>query len=362
VRPDPAGDKIACPTGSKVIVQYTREMRVALLCVLVLAVSHCVLAASDPSLARLEQQIELLARTTDAVVGVSALHIESGKYVSVRGTEPFPQASAVKVPIAVQIMALADEGKLALDKMVTVRPADVHPGSGRINDLLFHPGLAMSVENIMELAIVVSDNSAADLMLREAGGPAAVTARMKVLGLNGIRVDRSIAMLLADWGGVKAVPPEAEWNREMWDKLFNAVPEAEHMAARRLQTADPRDTATPADMTRLIARIWKRDLFSQPYAGKMLGVMERCETGKTRIKGLLPQGTDVAHKTGTVGGVVDDVGIITLPGKGGHVALSVFTKGSYRSEEVSEKAVAEISRTIYDYFALFVDSGSKEAQ
>jgi len=61
----------------------------------------------------------------------------------------------------------------------------------------------------------------------------------------------------------------------------------------------------------------------------------------------------VAHKTGSVGGVVNDMGVITLPGKGGHVAISVFTKGSSRAEEISEKAVAEISRTIYDYFALF---------
>jgi beta-lactamase class A len=324
---------------------------------LILALSHCVLAATDPSLARLEQQIELLSHTTDAVVGVSALHIESGRYVSVRGTEPFPQASAVKVPIAIQIMALADEGSLSLGKMVSLKPADLHPGSGRISELLFHPGVALSIENIMELAIVVSDNSAADLMLREAGGPAAVTERMKILGLSGIRVDRSIAVLLADWGGIKALPPEAEWNREMWDRLFDGVPEAEHMAARRLGTHDPRDTATPADMTRLLARIWKKDLFSPVYATKLVDVMERCQTGKTRIKGMLPPGTDVAHKTGSMGGVVNDVGIITLPGKAGHVALSVFTKGSYRPEEVSEKTVAEISRTIYDYFALVPAEG-----
>lgn len=335
-------------------------MRVVLvLSGLVLAVSHCVLAATDPSLTRLEQQIEFLSHTTDAVVGVSALHIESGRYVSVRGSEQFPQASAVKVPIAVQIMALADEGKLPLDRMVTLRPADLHPGSGRISELLFHPGVALSIENIMELAIVISDNSAADLMLREAGGPAAVTARMKTLGLNGIRVDRSIAMLLADWGGLKTLPPETEWTRDMWDKLFDAVPEAEHMAARRLQTHDPRDTATPADMTKLLARIWKKDLFSPTYTTKLWDVMERCQTGKTRIRGMLPQGTDVAHKTGSMGGVVNDVGVITLPGKGGHVALSVFTKGSNRPEEVSEKTVAEISRTIYDYFALVPDEGPR---
>src|ERR1035437_3725173 len=278
-------------------------MRIA---VLAIAFSRIVFAASDPSMARIEQQIELLARTTDATVGVSALHIESGRYVSVRGTEQFPQASAVKVPVAVQIMALVDEGNLPLDRMVTLRPADLHPGSGRISELLFHPGVALSIENIMELAIVISDNSAADLMLREAGGPAAVTARMKTLGLNGIRVDRSIAMLLADWGGLKTLPPETEWTRDMWDKLVDAVPEAEHMAARRVQTHDLRDTATPADMTKLLARIWKKDLFSPTYATKLWDVMERGQTGKTRIKGMLPQGTDVAHKTGSMGGVVSD--------------------------------------------------------
>jgi beta-lactamase class A len=332
-------------------------MRATAVAGLLAGLAHAAFAATDPALTRLEQQIELLSRTTDAVVGVSALHIESGRYVSLHGTELFPQASAVKVPIAIEIMALADEGKLRLDKMVSLTPADLHPGSGRLSELFFHPGVALSVENIMELAIVISDNSAADLMLREAGGPAAVTARMRALGLDGIHVDRSIAVLLADWGGIKAIPPETEWNRDMWDKLFDAVPETEHVAARRTQTRDPRDSATPADMTKLLARIWRKDLFSPLYATKMLDVMERCQTGKARIKGLLPQGTDVAHKTGTVGGVVNDVGIITLPANRGHVALSVFTKGSNRPEEVSEKAVAEISRTVYDYFTLVPNTG-----
>src|SRR6185312_3686649 len=327
-------------------------MKAAAALALAVTLAPCVFAAPDPSMARLEQQLEFLAKTTDATVGIAALHIESGRYVSFNGTQRFPQASAVKVPIAVQIMALADAGELSLDKMVTLRPSDLHPGSGRITDLLFHPGVALSVENIMEMAIVISDNSAADLMLREAGGPAAVTERMKVLGLDGIRVDRSIAKLLADWGGIRALPPETEWTRDMWDRLFAAVPEADHMAARRIQTRDPRDTATPADMTKLLARIYRKDLFTPTYATKLWEVMERCQTGKARLKGMLPAGTDVAHKTGSMGGVVNDIGVITLPGKAGHVAISVFTKGSARPEEVSERTVAEISRTIYDYFAL----------
>jgi beta-lactamase class A len=320
--------------------------------VLFFAAASLVFGATDPSLARLERQIENVSLATDGVVGVAAFHMETGRAVSVHGAEAFPMASAFKLPIAVQILTLVDEGKLTLDKMEAIAPSDLHPGSGRLTDLFFHPGLSISIANLLELAIVISDNSAADILLREAGGPAAVTARMKALGLNKIRVDRSTAQLLADWGGVTNLPSESQWTKGMWDPLFNAVSERDHMTARRAQTKDPRDTATPDDMTELMTQIWRRGILSAESSSLLLAIMDRCETGKGRIKGMLPVNTDVAHKTGSVGGVANDVGIITLPGGAGHVALSVFTKGSGRPEDASEKAIAEISRTIYDYFVL----------
>ncbi len=310
--------------------------------------------AADNGLARLEQQVAYLARTTDAAVGVSATHIESGRTVSVRGAEAFPMASAFKLPVAVQTLSLVEEGKLSLDRMITVAPADMHPGSGDLSDLMFHPGLAMSLENLMELMLTISDNSAADLVLREAGGPAAVTARMKELGFHAIRVDRPTVLLLAAWQGVKAVPPESEWNRDIWDKLFDAVPEAEHLRARRAETASLRDTATADEMTRLLVRLWKRELLSARSTEELIGMLDRVRSGKGRLKGMLPQGTQVGHKTGSLGGVVNDAGIVTLANGAGHVAITVFTKGSGRPEEVSEKAIAEIARTVYDYFTLNV--------
>jgi beta-lactamase class A len=175
---------------------------------------------------------------------------------------------------------------------------------------------------------------------------------MRQLGVPGIRVDRSTALLISDWQGAKNLPPEAQWNRELWDKLYDAVPERDHMRARRAEMADPRDTATPDDMTKLLQRLWRTELLSPRNSRVLLDIMDRCQTGKSRIKGLLPQGTDVAHKTGSLGGVANDIGIITLPGDTGHVAISVFTKSSNKPEEVSEKAIAEISRTLYDYFIL----------
>ena len=325
--------------------------------IVLLGVPALIWAAPDPSLARLEKQILLVAKETDAVVGVSATHIESGRTVSVRGGEGFPMASAVKIPFAVQLMNLVEQGKTSLDKMVTLAPQDLHPGSGTLTELFFHPGVSLSLENYMELMLAISDNSAADVVLKEGGGPAAVTARMKALGLPGIRVDRNIALLVSDWSGAKNLPPESEWTREMFDKLYDAVPDAEHLRARRANWVDPRDTATPDDMTRLLVRIWKKDLFGAKNAEVLLGMLERCQTGKARLKGLLPAGTPVAHKTGTLGGIADDVGVITLPGDAGHVAISVFTKASSKPGEVSEKAVAEVARTVYDYFTMVPVAG-----
>ena len=130
-----------------------------------LFVSPFLCAAADSSTARLEEQIQFVAKATDGVVGVSALHIESGRSVSVRGAEGFPMASAFKVPVAVQALTLVDQGKLTLGQMITLGPADVHPGSGEISDIMFHPGVALSIENLLEMMLVVSDNSAADVVL-----------------------------------------------------------------------------------------------------------------------------------------------------------------------------------------------------
>jgi beta-lactamase class A len=84
----------------------------------------------------------------------------------------------------------------------------------------------------------------------------------------------------------------------------------------------------------------------------LLDIMRRCETGLTRIKGSLPPGTEVMHKTGTIGMTTNDVGIMTLPADAGHVVISVFVKSSGKEIPDRERAIAEVSRVVYDYFLL----------
>ena len=78
--------------------------------------------------------------------------------------------------------------------------------------------------------------------------------------------------------------------------------------------------------------------------------MSRTVTGSDRIKGLLPLGTPVAHKTGSIGGVANDVGYITLPDKR-RLAIVVFTKSSQTAPPQRERAIAEVARTLFDYYA-----------
>ncbi|MBZ5600693.1 MAG: class A beta-lactamase [Acidobacteriia bacterium] len=297
---------------------------------------------------RLENEIERLAKITDGVVGLSAVHLESNRRVALHGTERFPMASSFKVPIAVQLLSRVDRGEVKLDQMVTVEPQDLHPGSGTLSNLFNKPGVSLSVRNLMELMLLISDNSATDMVLRLAGGPEAVTSKMRSLGITGISVNRPTVGLISDWIGATP-PPEKEWRPETWSKLYQAVtPEQRKIAVDRFNH-DERDTAQPDAMAALLEMIYARKLHKPETADLLLDIMRRCQTGDARIKGMLPPDTTVAHKTGSIGGTVNDVGIVTLPGDAGHVVIALFVKQGSKPE-VSERAIAQISRTVYDYF------------
>ncbi|MGH9906117.1 MAG: class A beta-lactamase, partial [Pyrinomonadaceae bacterium] len=275
---------------------------------------------------------------------------ESNRRVSLNGSERFPMASTYKVPIAVQLLTRVDKGELRLDQMIPIHQPDLHPGSGTLSDLFNKPGLAISVRNLLELMLLISDNSATDVCLRLAGGPEAVTARMRAVGINGIDVNRSTVRLIADWAGVTQLPPESEWSPTLFSKLAEGLNPEEKKAAAAKFNVDPRDTATPEAMMILLERIHRKDLLKPESADLLLDIMRRCRTGEARLKGMLPLETQVSHKTGTIGGTTNDVGIITLPEGTGHVAIAVFVKSSDKEVSARERIIAEIARAVHDFF------------
>lgn len=299
---------------------------VTLFLIAMTATAH--LANAQPA-SILSTEFERISKLPSGTIGATAIHIETGRRATLNGGESFPMASSFKVPIAIKLLHRVDEGREKLDRMVTIDLGDYHPGSGTLTHLfnppgVEKPGVALSLRHLLELMLRISDNSATDVLLREVGGPEAVNQRLKALDIQGIVISGPTKTMIENWrAGADA---------------FNK---------------DSRDSSTPDGMALLLQRLALGKTLSPENTGLLLDIMRRCDTGDGRLKGLLPAGTVVMHKTGSIGGTTNDVGIIRLPGDAGHVAIAVFVKASAAPVAQRERAIAEIARAAHDYF-LFV--------
>lgn len=265
----------------------------AILLSLTVFVAAPVSAAASPDLVSVEHQLQSLMADKSADVGVAALDLNTGESLSIKGDTPFPMASTVKVAIAALYLSQVDHGQKTLDD--TIR--------------------GQSVRSLMGKMLIYSDNRAADILFKDVGGPRAVHRWLVDNGIQGVHVDRTIAELLAD-------------KRDLWDT---------------------RDSSTPKAMVELLRRIYKGDLIKPDSRNYLLSVMAKCHTGKNRMKWLLPAGTPVEHKTGTLNGLADDVGFITMP-DGHRIAVAIFARGGSNRPQ----AIAEAARAIYDGFRTLV--------
>jgi beta-lactamase class A len=246
-------------------------------------------AATSPRLTGLEHQLSYLLAGKSADVGVAALDLTTGESISVKGDVAFPMASTVKVAVAALYLAQVDHGRRSLDDTIN----------------------GVSARSLMDRMLINSDNRATDILLHDLGGPRALDQWLRERGVAGLRVDRTIAQLLAD-------------KRDLWET---------------------RDTSTPRAMVTLLQKIYKAELIKPQSRNYLLDVMARCKTGKNRMRALLPFGTPVEHKTGTLNGYTSDVGFISLP-DGRRIAVAMFARGGADRP----RTIAESARAIYDGF------------
>jgi len=326
---------------------------IAVMALLLLSSSAVLASGTRPGRSEpLQEEIERLVSDLDGSAGVYVLDLRSGRSAAVEPGVGFPMASTVKVPVAVHILALVDEGKLDLRQQVPLEAGDIYPGMGGPVDIHLTPGSAISVRDLLHMMITVSDNNATDILIRLGGGPAAVNARMQALGMQGIRVDRYIWEMLAHYLGEPEASAEHPLDPAAYARLDSArrSPE-ERDRLTRLYNGDPRDTSTPEGMARLLRRIWEGEVLEAETTALLKTIMRDTRTGQGRLRGMLPDGTPVAHKTGTVGDVINDVGVIALPDGRGEVVVAVFVKA--KGGEARDRAIAQVARAVHDYF-LFV--------
>lgn len=308
------------------------------------------LAVGSPGLALggdgLADAVAAEARRCGGQVGVHALHLPSGRSFSLEAGTRFPMASVYKLPIALAVLGAVDAGQLSLDEALPVGEGDFRRGMGVPARERFRAGVPLRVEEALRLMVRESDNTATDLLLRRIGGPAAVQARLGELGLEGVRVDRTEIRMAADGEGVTQLPAGERCTPEEYERRRAAVGEEARRAAARAFLADPRDTATPAGMTALLARLVAGDLLSGPSTDRLLGWMRDSPTGARRIRAGAPRGAVVHDKTGTHWSGANDVGVVDLPDGAGRLLLAVFVKGSDRPLPEQEDAIAGIARLL----------------
>jgi beta-lactamase class A len=297
-------------------------------------------------IAALRAQIEKVIPRARGEVGVAIKHVESGTELTINGEKTYPMASTYKVPILAEIFYQRAEGKVALDDRIEVTPADVHPG-GTIALLLDGPGLQLSTYNLINLMMRVSDNSAADILLSKVGA-ANVTARMRALGLDSIRVDRSTLEMILDQEGLDYATHGKLPMAELRARLAAIDPDTAARANERFNKME-KDVASPRQMNLLLEKIYRGEIVDRVSSDEIIEFMSHSMIGQTRIPGLLPEGTRVVHKTGTISGSTNDTGIVFLP-DGRHLLITVFTKDAKAPAAERERVIAEISRYAYDYF------------
>jgi len=299
---------------------------------------------------RLKMQIKTMIEDFEGEVGVAVKHLESEKELSINGDTLFPMASVFKLPIFVEVLAQIKEGHFALEDEISILPKDQHLGSGILSDL-DAPGIKLSVRNLINLMMMISDNSATDILLTKVGAER-VNSRLRSYGIENITVNRTCQLLIMDYRGQdydKYKSLSLEELNALYRKEREENPQAFREAANRFSQVF-KDQSTPKAMNRLLELVFKKEILDEASCDHILTVMSRCQTGETRIKGNLPSRAEVAHKTGTIGGTINDSGIITLPHGLGHVALTVFSKDMRLKTEDVEDLIAQIARFVYDYF------------
>lgn len=274
-----------------------------------------VLSANAQAL--LQQQITDIAKAAKGIVAVTALNIETRDSLSYNGDAQMVMQSVMKFPIALAVMQQVERGKFRLDQIIKIQKRDLHHANGPLFEK--HPnGVNMPLSQLLSYMVSLSDNNACDILLDKLGGVKPVMDYLGSIGVKGIVIDASEADMAAAW--------EVQYTN--WCK--------------------------PAAMVHLLDVFYKGNALSKAGTDTLMKKMLETSTGPKQIKGLLPAGTAVAHKTGRsatnnvgLSPATNDVGIVTLP-NGQHLAIAVFVGNSTADLETRESVIAQITKTIWD--------------
>jgi len=278
----------------------------------------------------------------DGKLGISVKHLGTREAASLNGDDLFPTASVFKVPVIVELYRRVEAGILSLEDKIMLREGDKVPGSGILKEL--SEGLELTVRDLTELMMILSDNTATDL-LTEMVGKENVNATLRGLGLSETRVVADCRDILFDLVGLGGIPDE-----EKTVELFNERSRTASEGGSWSLGVEDNDITTPNEMLRLFEMIVNGEAAGRESCDAILETMGRCQTGQYRIAKYLPRDKiDFAHKTGSLPGIRNDVGVVTVQETGEKYIMSCFTMGA-ADVYAAEEAIASASKEVFDYF------------
>ena len=271
---------------------------------------------------RLQTAIETITRSVNATWGVFIKSIETGEEVAINADRQMETMSTIKIPLMIEVFEQIKAGKFKLADKYTFVQADSQPGTGTIQRL--DPGAVMTVKDLITLMIIVSDNTATEVLFRMVGGPDAVNARMEAIGLKNTRAMN--------------IPSK-------WFPQLRAAASTEQFYR---DGKYPFGLSTPREMGRLLEMMERGTLVDQASSDLMLQVM-RSQLYRTRIPRYVT-GYRIPHKTGDfLPYVGDDVGMLEAPGR--TIVVSIFTGNHFGSGEMLENAIGLVAKEAADYFS-----------
>jgi len=252
----------------------------------------------------LEAKLATACNVPGLHAGIFVVSMKSGHYAELNAKESFPAASMIKLPVLVSLMRAIDDGTVKQTQILEIKEKHITGGSGYLQ---WRPiGSKVSVQEAAELMMVISDNTATNLLIDLLGGKDALNKQYKKWGLTQTKINN----WLGDFEGT--------------------------------------NLTSPYDLVFLLSRIQKGELLSEKSRTWMFQVMQR-----TRIRTLLPQGLGpgavIAHKTGDIAGMVGDAGMVTAPD--GNQFMVCMQVSRPHNDRRANALIRTCSHLIYQAFA-----------
>lgn len=271
--------------------------------------------------AKLKSEIETISKQAKGIVGVGIMDLQTKETLLINQDHKFPMQSTFKFPLAMAVLDLVDKGKYKIDQQIHVKKAQLDQEThSPMRDKRPNQDFDITIGELLSYSVSESDNNACDILFELAGGTKKVNDYIHSLGVKDIAI----------------VATEKEM-KAGWDVQYA-------------------NYARPSAYLQLLQIAYERRKLSKASHDFLWKTLTEGPTGLKRIKGQLPKGTEVAHKTGTSGkndkgitAATNDAGIMKLP-DGKSVAVVVFVSDAAADTDTRELVIARIAKAVWDYY------------